>query len=291
VLEICSQSGDNYILNWAYWSIAWDYVCRGLTKRARAWVLQLIEAGRQRQDNRALGMAFWTLAWIDMQDQRFGEAIANAQRCERTAATPFDRNAGRMASATGLLLNGRVEEGLAQLLSLKKWALSHHWAYAASGVDFAVGPALAMTGKIGEGIRLLKAAISASDATGSLAVASWNRLALAELYIGMLSFQGRPSIKLILSNLPAILAVRISGIRLARQLLEQIAQNGQIHEGSTTQARIELDLARLCLIKDQPDLAHEHLKTARAAALSQDSTPILNDINAVSASLPHAVAG
>jgi class 3 adenylate cyclase len=291
VLEICRQSGDNYILNWAYWSIAWDYVCRGLTKRARAWALQLIEAGRQRQDNRALGMAFWTLAWIDMQDQRFGDAISNAQRCEMTAATPFDRNAGRMASATGLLLEGRVEEGLAQLLSLKKWALSHHWAYAASGVDFAVGPALVMTGKIGEGIRLLKAAISACDATGSLAVASWNRLALAELYIGMLSIQTRPSIKLILSNLPAILAVRMFGNRHARQLLEQITQNGQIHEESTTRARIELDLARLCLIRDQSELARQHLKKARTAALSQDATPILNEINAISTSLPQAVAG
>ena len=286
VLEVCTQCGDNYILNWAYWSIAWDYVCRGLTKKARAWALQLIEAGRQRQDNRALGMAFWTLAWIDIQDHRFSDAIANAQRCQRTAATPFDRNAGTMASATGLLLEGRVEEGLAELLSVKKWALSQQWTYAASGVDFAAGPALAMTGRIGAGIEMLKAGIAACDAAGSLAVASWNRLALAELYLAMLSSRRRPSIKLILSNLSAILKVRISGHRRARLLLEQLALSSQIHEDSTTRALIEIDLARLCLLKKRSNLARQHLAKARLAALAQDSTPILNEIDAIVASLP-----
>jgi hypothetical protein len=95
-----------------------------------------MEAGRQRQDNRALGMAFWTLAWIDIQAYRFSDGIANAERCQRTAATPFDRNAGTMAHATGLLLEGRVEEGLAQLLSLKKWALAHRWSLYGKRVRF-----------------------------------------------------------------------------------------------------------------------------------------------------------
>jgi class 3 adenylate cyclase/tetratricopeptide (TPR) repeat protein len=285
VLEVCAQCGDNYILNWAYWSIAWDYVCRGLTRKARPWALQLIDAGRQRQDNRALGMAFWTLAWIDIQDHRFRDAIANAKRCQRTAATPFDRNAGTMASATGLLLEGRVEEGLAQLLSLKKWALSHRWAYAASGVDFAAGPALAMTGRIGDGIRMLKAGISACDAAGSLAVASWNRLALAELYLGMLSARRAPSIKLILSNLPAIVKVKVTGNRQAKLLLEQIAQNSQIHEESTTRGWVEIDLAKLCFMRNRTSLARQHLGKARLAALAQESKPLSDEIDRLSAQL------
>ena len=207
VLEICIRAGDNYILNWAYWSIAWDYVCRGLTREARVWALKLIDSGRQRQDDRALGMAYWTLAWIDIQDHRFADAIANAQRCRKTAATTFDRNAGMMASATGLLLEGRFEEGLAQLLALKKWALANGWLYSASGVDFAAGPALAATGRIADGIRMLKAGIAACEATGSRAMASWNRMSLAELYLQMLSSKKRPSIRFILSNLGAIVWV------------------------------------------------------------------------------------
>lgn len=285
VLEVCIRAGDNYILNWAYWSIAWDYVCRGLTKKARIWALKLIDAGRQRQDDRALGMAYWTLAWIDIQDHRFGDAIANAQRCRKTAATPFDRNAGTMASATGLLLEGRIEEGLAQLLALKKWALADGWLYSASGVDFAAGPALAATGRIAEGIRILKAGIAACEATGSRAMASWNRMALAELYLRMLSAEKRPSIKFILSNLGAIMWVWIFGNRRARQLLGEVAQNDQIHERSTSRGWIEIDLAKLCILKKQPDLARRHLRTAQLAATAQDSTLMLNEIDAICASL------
>jgi class 3 adenylate cyclase/tetratricopeptide (TPR) repeat protein len=286
VLEICLRAGDNYILNWAYWSIAWDYVCRGRTREARVWALKLIDSGRQRQDDRALGMAYWTLAWIDIQDHRFADAIANAQRCRKTAATTFDRNAGMMASATGLLLEGRFEEGLAQLLKLKKWALDNGWLYSASGVDFAAGPALAATGRIAEGIRMLKAGIAACEATGSRAMASWNRLSLAELYLQMLSSKKRPSIRFILSNLGTIVWVSMFGNRRARQLLGEVVQNDQIHELSTSRGWIEIDLARLCILRKQPDLARQHLRKAHLAASAQNSTPMLSEIDAIEQALP-----
>jgi hypothetical protein len=285
VLEICIRAGDNYILNWAYWSIAWDYVCRGLTREARVWALKLIDSGRQRQDDRALGMAYWTLAWIDIQDHRFADAIANAQRYRKTAATTFDRNAGMMASATGLLLEGRFEEGLAQLLALKKWALANGWLYSASGVDFAAGPALAATGRIAKGIRMLKAGIAACEATGSRAMASWNRISLAQLYLQMLSAKKRPSIRFILSNLGAIVWVSMFGNRRARQLLGEVVQNDQIHELSTSRGWIEIDLARLCILKKQPDLARQHLSRAHLAATAQNSAPMLNEIETIEAAL------
>jgi hypothetical protein len=285
VLEVCIRAGDNYILNWAYWSIAWDYVCRGLTKKARIWALKLIDAGRLRQDDRALGMAYWTLAWIDIQDHRFGDAIANAQRCRKAATTPFDRNAGAMASATGLLLEGRIEEGLAQLLALKKWALANGWLYSASGVDFAAGPALAASGRIAEGIRALRAGIVACEASGSRAMASWNRISLAELYLRMLSAQQRPSIKFILSNLGAIVWVWIFGNHRAQQLLGEVVRNNQIHEVSTSRGWIEIDLARLCILKKQIDPVRQHLRMARLAATAQDSTQMLSEIDAIETAL------
>jgi len=284
VLEICTRAGDNYILNWAYWSIAWDYVCRGLTKRARSWTLKLIEAGQQRQDNRALGMAFWTLAWVDIQDLRYSDAISNAQKCLKAAATPFDRTAGTMARATGLLLEGRFDEGLAQLLALKKRALANGWLYSASGVDFAAGPALAATGRIAEGIRMLESGIAACDASGSCAMASWNRVSLAEIYLHMLLTRERPSIKLILANLGAVVRARMFGVRRARLLLGEASQNEQLHESGATRCRIEMDFAKLYRRQKRADLARAHLWRARLAAAAQDS-PLLAEIDAISQSL------
>ena len=285
VLDICIRAGDNYILNWAYWSIAWDYVCRGLTNKARIWALKLIDAGRLRQDDRALGMAYWTLAWIDIQDHRFGDAIANAQRCRKTAATPFDRNAGDMASATGLLLEGKIEEGLAQMLALKEWAVANGWLYSASGVDFAAGPAYAATGRIAEGIRLLKEGIAACDASGSRAMASWNRLSLAELYLRMLLAEKRPSMKFVLSNLRSIVWVLVHGNQHAQRLLHEVLQNDQIHELSTSRGWIEIDLARLCLLKRQRHQARQHLEAARIVASAQGSALMLSEIASVDEAL------
>jgi hypothetical protein len=274
MLEMCERAGDKYILNWAYWSIAWDYVCRGQTKKARAWTMQLMDSGQRRQDDRALGMAHWTLAWIDIQDLRLSDAMTNAQRSLKTAATPFDRTAGTMARATGLLLDGRFHEGLAQLLALKRRAIENGWLYSASGIDFAAGPALAAIGRIGEGIRMLEAGIVACDESGSRALASWNRLALAELYLHMLSTEQRPSLKFILSNLIAILKARILGRRRAQILLGEASQNEQFHESSTTHCRINIDLAKLALLNRRPRLAREHLLKARTAASAQNS-PLL----------------
>jgi len=286
MLEVCIQSGDNYILNWAYWSIAWDYVSRGLTRKARIWALKLIESGRQREDDRAIGMAYWTLAWIDVQDNLFADAIANAKRCMETAATPFDRNAGTMVSATGLLLQGRIEEGLAQLLSLKTWALANGSQYSASGVDFAAGPALAATGRIGEGIRMLEDGIAACEANGCRALATWNRMALANLYVRMLTSKERPSFKFAVSNLGVISRVLIRGNSEARRLLGEAIANDQIDELSTSRGRIEIDLARLCLLRKRADLARQHLQTARRAAAAQESSHMLGEIESIEASLP-----
>lgn len=279
MLDTCARSGDNYILNWAYWSIAWDYVCRGLTQKARAWTRKLIEAGQQRQDNRALGMAYWTIAWIDMQDGNYREAVTNAQKCLKTAATPFDHTAGTHATATGLLLEGRVREALTQLLTLKEWALANGWLYAASGIDYAAGPALAMTGRISEGIRLLKSGITACDAAGSRAIASFNRLALAELYLNMLLTRERPPFGLIIANLGAVLRVLIFGPRLVQRLLCEAGRNEQFHESGCTRCRIEINFAKFFLQQKRPDLSRAHLLKARAAAISQHSTPLLDQIN------------
>jgi class 3 adenylate cyclase len=285
MLDVCIRAGDNYILNWAYWSIAWDYVCRGLTNEARVWALKLIDAGRERQDDRALGMAYWTLALIDIQDHRFGDAIANAHRCRKTAATPFDRKTGMIANAIGLLLEGRIEEGLVELLVQRKSALADGWLYSASGVDFAAGPALAMTGRVAEGVRMLKAGIAACDATGNRSMASWNRVALAELFLQMLSAEKLPSFKFILSNLGAIASVLIFGRRRAWQLLAEAVRNDQIHELGTTRGWIEIDLAKLCILKKKSDLARQHLRQAQLAAAAQQSAIMLNEIDAIFASL------
>jgi DDE superfamily endonuclease len=121
-------------------------------------------------------------------------------------------------------------EGPAQLLLLKKWALANGWQYSASGVDFAAGPALAATGHIGEGARMLEEGIAAREANGCRALATWNRMALANLHVRMLASKERPSLKFALSNSGSLLRVLTRSNREARCLLAEAIANEQIHK-------------------------------------------------------------
>jgi len=68
-------------------------------------------------------------------------------------------------------------------------------------------------------------------------------------------------------------------------LLQEVLQNDQIHELSTSRGWIEIDLARLCLLKKDRDRARRHLEMARVAATTQDSAPMLNEIASIEQTL------
>jgi tetratricopeptide (TPR) repeat protein len=102
-LADAERAGDVYIINWAYWNIAWDYLTRGLMQEAEQWARRLVSSGRERDDGRALGLAYWTLAWIDVAIGRYDSAMLNADRCLRAAVTPWDEVIGAIAKATATL--------------------------------------------------------------------------------------------------------------------------------------------------------------------------------------------
>jgi class 3 adenylate cyclase len=89
----CKIAGDNYILNWANFAVAADYVSRGLMNEARDWAWKLMADGRERDDRRAIGMAHWLLCWVNIADARYEDAIANADASFQTAIAPLDRYA------------------------------------------------------------------------------------------------------------------------------------------------------------------------------------------------------
>jgi hypothetical protein len=56
-------------------------------------------------------------------------------------------------------------------------------------------------------------------------MATWNRMALANLYVGMLASKERPSLKFALSKSGAILRVLTRGNREAQRLLAEAIAN------------------------------------------------------------------
>jgi class 3 adenylate cyclase/tetratricopeptide (TPR) repeat protein len=284
------QVGDNYLLNWAYWSVAWDYLFRGLIAEARVWAHKLIESGRQRDDRRTLAMAYWTLGWIDLAGERFEEAIRDASECIKTAVTRFDVVTGNYVKATAELLSGQIENALTRLQEQREWLETNGWVFSANGADCSIGTALALGGRVKEAIRYLNRAITVSDEHGDVYAATWNRIALAEIYLAIVANSGKPSLRVLTANLGAIVTGKLRGAQRALVLLEQARNGRQVHEQGVLRARIDFDVGLLLERTRQFDVARQRLLAARAAAETQDVPPMVARIDVALARLPAAAA-
>jgi class 3 adenylate cyclase/tetratricopeptide (TPR) repeat protein len=285
-LEVCERAADNYIVNWAYWSIAYYYYTRGLVRDARDWLTKLIDAGRTRNDPRALGMAYWTLGWVEIYSGRYDEAERNADEALKTAVATFDRLAASQVKAVAMLLRGRLEEGLERMRTARKWAHDNGWLFAASGCDVSMAWAFTLGGDIRSAVAMLEAGVRSADANGSLAVSAWNRIALAEIYLAMLTSKERPQLKLIFRNLSTIVAAVLFGPRRTRALLEEARNNTLFDERGTMRARIEFDLGRLAHHQKRFDAARANFARARFAAELQGAVATVDEIDRAAAALP-----
>jgi tetratricopeptide (TPR) repeat protein len=249
------------------------------------WVAKLIESGRERKDQRALSLGHWALGWIEIFAGDYAGAARNSEEALKAAVTPYDQNAASHVKAVALLLQGRFEEGRERLLVIRQWALDNGWLYFASGTNLFIAPALALGGDLRSAIALLKTSIKTADANGNRTIASWCRIILAELYLGVVTRASRPPLRVILRNIATILNIALFGGRRARSLLVEAKSNEQFAEFGTTCARIELDLGKLAHNAKRPGDARSHFARARAAAEAQSATIIVGEIDAASATL------
>jgi hypothetical protein len=279
VLSESQQAGDNYVLNWTHFCIAWDYGVRGLMKEAQTWALKLMEAGEKRSDSRALGFAYLTMAWLAIVDARYSDALRNAERCLEVAVTQFDRVYGAAAKATATIFTGQVDKGLQQLLDLRRSAIESGLHYAASGMHGAAGVGLVITGRMAEGIRLIKSAINDADATGDCGVGFWNRIFLAEIYLELLTSRQVPPLQIVVKNLVTIIGAKLFGKGRAQALLEQASRFAQLHERGVIRARIHMDLGLLYKVKGHHALARQLFEKARGPAEQQGAIFILDKID------------
>jgi class 3 adenylate cyclase/tetratricopeptide (TPR) repeat protein len=290
LIATAEQVGDNYLLNWAYWSVAWDYLTRGLIADARVWAHKLIESGRLRNDRRTLAMAYWTLGWIDLAGERFQDAIKDASECIKTAVTPSDVVTGNYVKATAELLSGQIENALSQLQEQRKWLETNGWVYSANGADCSIGTALLLGGRLKEAIRHLEKALAVSDEHGDVYAATWNRIALAEIYLAIVAGSGKPSLRVLATNLSAIVTGKLRGADRALALLEEARRSKQVHERGVLRARIDFNAGMLLERRGQFDAARQRLLAARAAANAQEVAPMVVRIDAALARLPAAAA-
>jgi class 3 adenylate cyclase len=281
----CKIACDNYILNWAHFAVAFDYMTRGLMNEARKGAWELMADGRERDDRRAIGMAHWLLCWINIVDARYEDANANAEESLRTAIAPIDRNAALAGMAAASILLGHAIDGLAQLEQVTRWTSETDFLYLARTMTGGIATAYVLTGRLKDGVALLKRAIVASDEDGDWSNACWIRIILAEIYIEILTTRQKVALGVLLKNFGSILRGKLFGARLARALLKEADQDPQLHDHGTIRARIDMDLGLLHKITKQRGLARQYLEKARGPAERQGAVLMVGKIDAALAEL------
>ena len=164
LIDDCVRVGDSIILCWSYFSIAWDYLYRGLIVEAREVAARLVTSGEERRDPRGIGYANLLLSYMEEMCDDPVSATGHAEECIRVAVAPDERRQASMVKAVSGIFLGRVREGLEEVDAL-------NLEFERSGALMAMqcifqGIGLAMLGRVSEGIRMIEKEIAQADATG-----------------------------------------------------------------------------------------------------------------------------
>jgi class 3 adenylate cyclase len=277
LIDDCVRIGDSIILYWSYFSIAWDYLYRGLIVEAREVATRLVMSGEKRRDPRGIGYANLLLSYIDEICDDPVAAAAHAEECIRVAVVPDERRQAAMVKAVSGIFLGRVREGLEEIAALNS-------EFERSGALMAMqsmfqGIGLAMLGQVSEGIRMIEKEIAQADATGDQTRAAMSRIILAEVYIQILSGKEKPGVTVLFRNFWTITGVLIFGASRAQTLLRQAAAVKKLSERGVIVARINYDLGVLSAMNRRSKEARAYFNRARVGAECQGAEKLTRKID------------
>jgi hypothetical protein len=132
-----------------------------------------------------------------------------------------------------------------------------------------------LQGRFALGTSRLAKYIADRDEDEYSALATWARVFLAEVYLEMVAGQKKPSLRVMLRNLPFLVRALPFAASRALDLLMRASANEQIGKTGVIFARINFDLGIVHRIKRRPAEARRHFTTARDAAATFNATALL----------------
>jgi hypothetical protein len=275
---------DAHLHNFYFAVLAWDQINRGRTTEARQAVQRLMNVGAAMNDPRSLGYAASMSALLAIVSDNYEEGLEKAELGMSIARAPFEMISAVTARNSALVLlrrPGATEEVERHLARCEE----NGWTLFCAGPDSLLGIALAMDGRIAEGLRRIEEAIARREAEGYRAAADWARMFLCEVYLDILSAKGGASLGLLLRNFGALVRVFVLGPRRIEQLIEQVRSNPQFDRDGHYIGRAEMILGLLCKARKKKARALRHLTEARRILAAFGPSPTLTRVEAAVAEL------
>lgn len=283
-LALCD---DAYLQNFFLAHLGWDAISAGRVAEARDAAERMILVGLETNDPRSLGYGTAMKALIAMLITDYAAALEMSEEALKLSRAEFEKaiaSASRHSALVPLGRPGAIEEvrGYVALCEARGWALFQ------SGPETMLGVALAMEGRIGEGVRHIETLIALREAEGRQTGADWCRLFLCEIYIAVLSGGGGASAGTLLRNLRTLTGISLFGGRRIRSLVEAVRRNPQFDPEGHYIGSTEMILGLLCKARGKHVRARRHLAEARRIVAPLGPSPILDRIEAALAALPPA---
>jgi hypothetical protein len=168
----------------------------------------------------------------------------------------------RIGLNTGAAVVGKVQEGAdAQVTVL--------------GDKPFLGVHKLLQGNIGEGIRVIEETVSRREREGHITNANFWRLNLAEVYLRIIAGNEKPSLGVLLKNLPILLKVMVTGSSRIRTLMARNREHPSDHPDSFHTGKVEMILGLLYKAKKKRALTVQHLTEAQRILSQFGQTPTL----------------
>jgi hypothetical protein len=249
-------------------------------KAAREIAEEMSAIGRQLNDPRPIGMGMGILGWISLTGDDYEKALDCANECLRIAYTPQERMNALGVRGAALALLRRLSDGQVELSDIRKQLIALNWRYELLLTEPAFGILTILSGKLAGGVRIIENAVAAAHQDGWRVAEDWAKLFLCEVYLEVMFPKDRPSLSLLLKNVPFLIKILFTGRSSIESLVSEVKSNPQFDADGHHIGRAAMILGLLYKGKKKRALAIQHLTESKRILSQFGQTPILARVQA-----------
>ena len=225
------------------------------------------------------------LAQIALFSDSAAEALAYSEQSLAVAITIQDRSLALNVKGSALIMLRRVEEGAALLEEVRRECIANGNMYLISVADGAIGVCKLIRGDIASGLHWIETAIRQREKDGFLRAVHWYRLLVSEVYLQILAKSERPSLFVLLRNLPVLVRIMFTAPSYIHASMMRILDDPFFDPSGFHVGRAQMILGLLYKIRKKPALAIQYLTEARRILSQFGQTPILARVETALAEL------
>ena len=272
-IAAAAEVDDPYLQYMVRLSVGLSLSARGHPARAAAIAEDLLAVGKAIGDGRSIAYGMALKAMVALIGENGTAALKFTENGIAMARTASDRTLSRVFHLFACSALSRPE-GLALTLEFRAEAEANGWGQFLDFSDVPYAMGLLTNGAVGAGIGWLEHTIVRRADKGMAISANQARMVLAEVYLRMISGVEKPSLKVILRNLPAIVRARHAAGARIRSLMTAVRETPHVDPEGVTFGHTELLLGLLCKARKQREESFQHLVEAKRLLAPLGSSPL-----------------